>query len=84
MHGVDDFLILEATDRIGGRMRHMEFEGYTIELGANWIEGVGGEKQNPIWALAKEHNLTISYADFDHVFANTYDQESVIHSVHSL
>ena len=74
-HGFHDFLILEATGRIGGRMHETEFEGYTVELGANWVEGVGGVKENPIWTLANQHNLTVSYSDFDNISANTYDQE---------
>lgn len=33
-------VILEANDRIGGRMKHQQFGTYnniTIELGANWL-----------------------------------------------
>jgi hypothetical protein len=37
-HGID-FTILEAAPSIGGRMKHVEWEGLTIELGANWIHG---------------------------------------------
>ena len=74
-HGIDDFLILEATDRVGGRLHQKQFEGYTVEIGANWVEGVGGEKVNPIWTLANEYNLTLSYTDFSNVSANTYSQE---------
>ena len=48
-HGIKDFIILEGTDRIGGRMRKMQFFNTTIELGANWIQGV---KNNPITDLA--------------------------------
>ena len=48
-HGIKDFIILEGTDRIGGRMRKMQFFNTTIELGANWIQGV---KHNPITDLA--------------------------------
>lgn len=74
-HGIDDFLILEATGRIGGRLQEHHFEGYTVEIGANWVEGVGGEKENPIWTLANEYNLTLSYTDFSNVSANTYSQK---------
>ncbi|CAN1846060.1 Polyamine oxidase 1 [Linum perenne] len=35
--GIKDILILEATSRIGGRMKKAEIGGYTVELGANWI-----------------------------------------------
>lgn len=46
--GINDFVILEGTDRIGGRMRKTKFQGTTIEMGANWIQGVKG---NPIERL---------------------------------
>lgn len=52
--GIKDFVILEGTDRIGGRMRKMTFQGTTIELGANWIQGVKG---NPIEQLALKCGL---------------------------
>ena len=53
-HGITDFIILEGTDRIGGRMRQMKFHNTTIELGANWIQG---EKNNPIEMLALKCGL---------------------------
>ena len=37
--GVRNFLVLEARDEIGGRMRSAKFAGVTVELGANWIHG---------------------------------------------
>ena len=52
--GIKDFIILEGTDRIGGRMRKMPFHNTTIELGANWIQGVIG---NPIEKLALQCGL---------------------------
>ena len=82
-HGIDDFLILEATERVGGRLHQKQFEGYTVEIGANWVEGVGGEKVNPIWTLANQYNLTLSYTDFSNVSANTYSQEWVYYTTHS-
>lgn len=74
-HGIDDYLILEATDRIGGRMHQTNFSGYTIELGANWVEGVGGEEKNPIWTLAKKYDLSVNYSDYDNLTSNTYNEE---------
>ncbi|URE11302.1 Flavin containing amine oxidoreductase, partial [Musa troglodytarum] len=35
--GIKDILILEATDRIGGRMRKASFTGLNVEVGANWV-----------------------------------------------
>ena len=48
VNGVD-FLVIEATDRIGGRIR--EFDGTNIEVGANWIQGLdrNDKKRHPIW-----------------------------------
>lgn len=63
---VDDFIIVERNDYIGGRMAHTTFgmdpdgEPYTIELGANWVQGLGspGGPENPIWTFAKQYNIS--------------------------
>ena len=49
VNGVTDFLVLEASDRVGGRIR--EYDGTNIEVGANWIHGLDPEDPNhhPIW-----------------------------------
>ena len=49
VNGIKDFIVLEAGDRIGGRIR--EFEDTSIELGANWIQGLDPEAPlfHPIW-----------------------------------
>ncbi len=61
--------ILEANDYIGGRICSTQFEGHTVERGANWISGLTVERganwisgleemyENPIWILAKQVNL---------------------------
>ncbi|EPQ50239.1 flavin-containing polyamine oxidase [Gloeophyllum trabeum ATCC 11539] len=72
---IKDFLILEYNDEIGGRVKHTTFgknaEGnpYTIELGANWVQGLGtpGGPQNPIWILAQRYNLTNTYSDYSSI-----------------
>ena len=55
-----DFVIVEYNDGIGGRMKTTSFgekpDGsgpYTVELGANWVQGLGteGGPQNPVWEL---------------------------------
>ena len=59
-NGIDDFLIVEARHELGGRMMSHTFAGKTIELGANWIQGTqtGDGPANPIFELAKKHNIT--------------------------
>ncbi|KAJ5137338.1 Amine oxidase [Penicillium atrosanguineum] len=42
--------ILEARDRIGGRVHQGEIGGYPIDLGPNWIHGSG---ENPIMDIAE-------------------------------
>ena len=40
VNGIEDFIVLEAGDRIGGRVREYDGIDVNIELGANWIQGV--------------------------------------------
>lgn len=58
--GIDDFLIVEARDELGGRLKSTQVDDVywqsagsdpgavnsklTLELGANWIEGVHSSK----------------------------------------
>ncbi|XP_072025384.1 uncharacterized protein [Amphiura filiformis] len=37
-NGMDDFLVIEGADYLGGRMRPVQFGGVTIEQGANWAQ----------------------------------------------
>jgi len=60
--GVDNFLVLEQSDRVGGRMWHRDWHGQTIELGANWIEGIP-QDENPVWAIAQKIGLQGNYTD---------------------
>jgi polyamine oxidase len=53
---------------------------YTVELGANWISGLGGEggPENPVWTFSKQVNLTSPNSDsssimtFDSTGANNF------------
>jgi spermine oxidase len=54
-NGINDFLILEAQNRIGGRIISIDMGASTkVELGANWIHGVLG---NPVFEFAMSHGL---------------------------
>ncbi|XP_034948711.1 spermine oxidase [Chelonus insularis] len=53
-NNLTDFLILEARNRIGGRIIAITIGDEKIELGANWIHGVLG---NPIFELAMANGL---------------------------
>ncbi|KAI1810369.1 amine oxidase [Poronia punctata] len=77
---VTDFLIIDRNDYIGGRVRHTEFgkkpDGtpYTVELGANWVQGLGSEggPENPIWTLAKKYGINNTYSNYTSIL--TYDE----------
>ena len=42
-NGTSDFIILEAQDRMGGRMRTDMFAGIRVNVGATWMQGVDPE-----------------------------------------
>ncbi|KAH7347039.1 polyamine oxidase-like protein [Pyrenochaeta sp. MPI-SDFR-AT-0127] len=82
---ITDFIILEHNNDIGGRMRNTEFgadvEGnpYTVELGANWISGLGatlGGPENPIWTFSKQVNLSSVNSDTSSIA--TYNETGAV------
>ncbi|OSX57036.1 hypothetical protein POSPLADRAFT_1158026 [Postia placenta MAD-698-R-SB12] len=76
--GVTDFMIVEARGELGGRLTSQTFGApgrqYTVEVGANWVQGTqtGGGTENPIWALAKKHNIITRQSNFSESIT-TYD-----------
>ncbi|GAA0142031.1 oxidase [Lithospermum erythrorhizon] len=77
-NGVNDIIILEAADKIGGRLMKEQFGGVTVELGAGWIAGVGGDQINPVWELAKQTGLQTYFSDYSHARFNIYDHNGKI------
>lgn len=51
-NGVDDVVILEAEDRMGGRIHSIPFSNGTIDLGAQWCHG---EKDNAVYEMVHDH-----------------------------
>uniref|UniRef100_A0A1X7TBU9 Amine oxidase domain-containing protein n=1 Tax=Amphimedon queenslandica TaxID=400682 RepID=A0A1X7TBU9_AMPQE len=62
-HNLTSFKVLEAHDKIGGRIRNITFKGVQIEVGANWIHEAPANTEsrshndNPIWRLARGDHL---------------------------
>ncbi|RZC83052.1 hypothetical protein C5167_045839 [Papaver somniferum] len=77
-NGVTDIVILEASDRIGGRIRMEEFGDIAIEIGAGWVAGVGGKTSNPVWELANQSSLRTCFSDYSNARYNIYDQSGKI------
>jgi len=56
-------VVLEARDRIGGRIRtDRRWPGMAVDLGASWIHGVSG---NPVTALASEAGARRAATSYD-------------------
>ncbi|XP_070523083.1 uncharacterized protein [Cardiocondyla obscurior] len=55
--GVEDFIVLEANDRIGGRIYTKAFGENVVDLGAQWVHGETG---NIVFNLASKHDLLSS------------------------
>ncbi|MDZ4045283.1 MAG: NAD(P)/FAD-dependent oxidoreductase [Rhodoglobus sp.] len=52
-------VVLEARDRIGGRMHTDRSAGFPVDLGASWIHGIDG---SPLWDLVQALGVpTIEY-----------------------
>ena len=73
--GMDDVMVLETRDRIGGRVNTITDNGTALDLGASWIHGVGmaydsegnvigynntNPNQNPIYKIAYYNNITVT------------------------
>jgi monoamine oxidase len=61
-------VILEALDRVGGRIHTIPVNGDWVELGAQWIHGRG---ENPLWKFVQENkviytlNLTLMHPNIE-------------------
>ncbi|MFT7807652.1 spermine oxidase-like [Arapaima gigas] len=53
-NGLTDVTVLEASDRIGGRVQSVQHGRATLDLGATWIHGAHG---NPVFHLAEDNGL---------------------------
>ncbi|KAI0698247.1 amine oxidase [Cytidiella melzeri] len=68
--GVDDFIVVEARQELGGRMMSHTFgessRQHTVEVGANWVQGTrtGDGPENPVWTLAKKHRLDTRFSSY--------------------
>lgn len=61
--GPDEVIVIEGSDRIGGRIRTDHSLGYPAKLGASWIHG--SSKANPLAKLARKLSLPTSRTDYD-------------------
>lgn len=75
--GFTDVQILEASDRLGGRVHTYDIGDHNgrsalIELGANFIHGTHG---NAVYSLATEHNLLSPFVLLDRMGGCVYTED---------
>jgi monoamine oxidase len=58
-----EVIVLEARDRIGGRIwTNRTLDGIALDMGASWIHGVDG---NPLTDIVNAHNIEMIITDYD-------------------
>ncbi|OTG83702.1 flavin monoamine oxidase family protein [Acinetobacter sp. ANC 4648] len=63
-------IILEAKERIGGRIHSIKKDSHTFDLGASWIHGI---ENNPIWEITQNNNIAttiFNYMDSSYYHTN--------------
>jgi polyamine oxidase len=68
--GLNNFVIIEARNELGGRLQGRTFgkgaKMFYVEDGANWIQGMEtkGVRTNPILKLARKHDIKTKFSDY--------------------
>lgn len=57
-----EVVVIEARDRIGGRISTDRSLGVAVERGASWLHGMNG---NPLARLVREQKLSTFFSDYD-------------------
>ncbi|KAI9316447.1 amine oxidase [Dichotomocladium elegans] len=63
-NGITDFVIVDARHILGGRAQDVPFAGINVEIGCNWVQGLG---TNPINELREKYNLKTVLNDGENV-----------------
>jgi monoamine oxidase len=71
-HGFD-VTLLEAQNRVGGRIKTDYSLGFPVDIGAGWLHGI---TNNPIANLAKKNNIAYMPSDFSNILF--YDKNKTI------
>ena len=71
VRGFGDVVLLEARDRVGGRIWTSSIgDGVPVELGATWIHGVRG---NPVSEIVESHGIATAETDYDNAVLFDHD-----------
>lgn len=64
---VRDFVVVEAQSSIGGRAKVVEWDGFTIETGANWIHHINENDSQPLLKLKKMLGLQGTLSNYSDI-----------------
>lgn len=73
-----DVVVLEARDRVGGRVWTERLDGEPIDLGASWIYGTRG---NPVFKKAQEWRLPLEETDWDRLWFPGADSDEALEAI---
>ena len=67
--GLENVVVVEGSDRIGGRVKDVHFGGINVEVGANWVHFSNMKKteMNPIELMVAEAKLNFVPDDYSDV-----------------
>lgn len=76
--GVDDVIILEALDRVGGRVHTISHADYLLELGAQWLHGAD---DNPLYQWLTKLGMLDDFQDaslgFQGIFCTSLSKDEI-------
>jgi len=69
--------VLEARDRIGGRIHTVDFNGFKMDAGASWIHGTDG---NPLYSFSQENKISTVATFEDPSYLYDFDSSEITDS----
>ena len=79
--GVEDVMVVEATDRIGGRVKEVPFGGVNVEVGANWVHYGDLKEVHPLEWFVNRTRLNFVSDNYGDVIWRYQGQRSFLISV---
>ena len=66
-NNITDFYVIEGREYIGGRIHDIQFEGLTIETGANWLHLLDDEDSAPLTKRKEETSIGDVWCNYSDV-----------------
>jgi spermine oxidase len=78
--GIDNVIILDALDRVGGRVHTINHSDYLLELGAQWLHGAD---DNPLYQWLTSLGMLNDFQDaslgFQGIYCTSSDKAEICH-----